>query len=139
MKGVKFGTTRKELLALPVCKFAEQGKRKYAALLIVPAKELDAESGYRLMAIVGLDKEGKPIEIADFCDSIEWRIPMIDAGRKLAYSPLRPICMPTLTAYMRGRTTDTSSCGDAVRQRLRSFLTKSGGMRNERHKNDQSI
>ena len=88
MKGAKFGMTRKELLALPVCKFTEQESRKYASLLIVPAKKLH-DSGYRLMAIVGLDKKGKPIEIADFCDDIEWRIPMINAGSRLAYSPLR--------------------------------------------------
>lgn len=95
MKGVKFGMTRNQLLALPVCKFTEQERRKYAALLIVPAKELH-DSGYRLMAIVGLDKDGKPVEIADFCDDIEWKIPMINAGGRLAHSPLRTDMHPDI-------------------------------------------
>ena len=93
MKGVKFGMTRKELLALPVCKFTEQKSRKYAALLIVPANKLH-ESGYRLMAIVGLDKKGKPIEIADFCDDIEWKVPKIKTDYYL--SPLRTDMYPDI-------------------------------------------
>ena len=95
MKGVKFGMTRNQLLALPVCKFTEQESRKYASLLIVPAKKLH-DSGYRLMAIVGLDKEGKPIEIADFCDDIEWKVPKMKLTHNLDFSPLRTDMYPDI-------------------------------------------
>lgn len=91
----KFGITRKELLDLPVCKFSDQGKRRYSSLLIVPTKELH-DSGYRLMAIVGLDEDGKPIEIADFCDDIEWKTPILHRGSPIEMGALRTDMHPDI-------------------------------------------
>lgn len=91
----KFGITRKELLELPICKFSDQGKRRYSGLLIVPTKKLH-DSGYRLMAIVGLDEHGKPIEIADYCDDIEWRTPVINYGHSLEVGALRTDMHPDI-------------------------------------------
>jgi hypothetical protein len=87
--------TRKELLELPMCKFSEQGEHRYSSLLIVPTKELH-DSGYRLMAIVGLDEHGKPIEIADFCDDIEWKTPILHLGSHIEMGALRTDMYPDI-------------------------------------------
>ena len=64
--------TRKKLLALPVRKWGI--KSEYDTLTIVPTHEVH-DSGYRLMAIVGNIDSNGPVEIAAFCDDINWSIP----------------------------------------------------------------
>ena len=91
----KFGMTRKKLFELPMCKFSDRGKRRYSGLLIVPTKELH-DSGYRLMAIVGLDEHGNPIEIADYCDDIEWKTPILHLGSQIEMGALRTDMYPDI-------------------------------------------
>lgn len=64
--------TRKKLLALPVRKW--NVKSEYDTLTIVPTYKVH-ESGYRLMAIVGHINGKGPMEIAAFCDDINWSVP----------------------------------------------------------------
>lgn len=70
------GRTRKELLALPVRDW--NALSEYDALYVVPTKETH-ESGYRLMAIVGVLTNKGPIEIAAFCDDLCWEAANIRA------------------------------------------------------------
>lgn len=69
--------TRKELLALPFKGNLKVGR--YHGVAIVPTYDLH-DSGWRLMALVGLDDEYNPVEIAAYCDDIQWRTPKNDCG-----------------------------------------------------------
>lgn len=60
--------SRKDFLALPRRKWDEV--KEYTDIYIVPDYDLH-ESGFRLMAIVGQNKE-EPMEIAAYCDAIQW-------------------------------------------------------------------
>jgi len=62
---------RKELLALPVREWNKESY--YDSVLIVPTGRKH-DSGYMLMAIVGVIK-GEPKEIAAYCDDIGWHTP----------------------------------------------------------------
>ena len=59
----------KELLKLPKRKWG--AKTIYHSIMVINTKRKH-ESGWGLMAIIGLDKERKPIEIAAYCDDICW-------------------------------------------------------------------
>jgi hypothetical protein len=59
----------KKLLALPVRQWNKI--KVYSSIALVNTKKKH-DSGWALMAIVGLDDFRNPIEIAGFCDDIEW-------------------------------------------------------------------
>lgn len=73
---------RDELLALPSKPFTEI--RTYESIIVVPTKRKH-DSGWRLMAIIGCNKVDKnynvPIEIAGYCDDINFIIPKTNGGR----------------------------------------------------------
>jgi hypothetical protein len=71
MKDLKL--TIDELLSLP--KKGHLASYLYSSILLVPCKEKHEASGYQLIAVVGVDKNGNPVEIAAICDDIEWRVP----------------------------------------------------------------
>lgn len=50
------------------------------------------ESGWRLIAIVGCGDDGKPKEIAAFCDDVEWQTPRTDYGIQMDMIPKTNIC-----------------------------------------------
>jgi hypothetical protein len=59
----------KELRKLPLadCK----AKTIYDSIILVNTRKKH-DSGYALMAIIGLDEKQKPIEIVGFCDDVKW-------------------------------------------------------------------
>jgi hypothetical protein len=63
---------RKNLLKLPVRNWTEDST--YYSILIVPTGKKH-DSGWALMAIVGTNEKFRPIEIAAYCDDINWIIP----------------------------------------------------------------
>jgi hypothetical protein len=65
----------KELRALP---FRYEAKA-YSGVLIVPGEGRHDASGYPMMCIIGLNEKDEPIEVAAFCDDINWIHPK-DSG-----------------------------------------------------------
>lgn len=61
----------KELRSLPIR--AWDKTTTYRSLLVIPTGKKH-ESGYAIMAIIGVDEKGVPIEIAADCDDICWKI-----------------------------------------------------------------
>lgn len=61
--------TRKQLLSLPQKDWKEI--RDYGAIIVVPTGRKH-DSGYALMALVGCNERYEPIEIAGYCDDIQW-------------------------------------------------------------------
>lgn len=61
--------TRNQLLALP-CR-AWNDVKDYLCIIVVPTGKKHG-SGWALMAIVGCNENGKPYEIAAYCDDIQW-------------------------------------------------------------------
>lgn len=59
----------KELLKLPRRKWDEETIYHSVAVINTRRKH---DSGWAWMAIIGLNEEGKPIEIAAYCDDICW-------------------------------------------------------------------
>lgn len=59
----------KELLKLPKKQF---GKTTIYDSIVVINTKRKHDSGWALMAIIGLDETQKPIEIAAYCDDIHW-------------------------------------------------------------------
>lgn len=59
----------KDLLKLPERKWDEEAI--YSSIAIINTKRKH-DSGWALMAIVGLNEKQKPIEIAAYCDDICW-------------------------------------------------------------------
>lgn len=84
---------RKDLLALPVRKWNEA--TIYDSVYLVPTGRKH-DSGYSLIAIVGVT-DGKPVEIAAYCDDICWSLPTehpYDRIRPgLHMNPLRMDCL----------------------------------------------
>lgn len=63
---------KKDLLELPVRDWNEKGSH-YSSLLIVPTRKKH-DSGWTVIAIVGVDDKFLPVEIAAYCDDIYWCI-----------------------------------------------------------------
>lgn len=69
--------TRAELLNLPVRRWDDV--KSYHGVMLVPTYKLH-DSGWRLIAIVGLDEHFNPVEIAAYCDDVQWRTIKTDWG-----------------------------------------------------------
>ncbi len=61
----------RELLKLPRREWNKE--TAYQSILVVNTKRKH-ESGWGLMAIIGLDNKREPIEIAAYCDDIYWNL-----------------------------------------------------------------
>jgi len=59
----------KELLKLPIRDWTKI--TVYPSIAVVNSRKKH-DSGWALMAIIGLNKEQEPIEIAAYCDDISW-------------------------------------------------------------------
>jgi len=60
-----------ELLKLPKRAWGKKGV--YSSIMVINTKRKH-DSGWALMAIIGLNKNQKPIEIAAYCDDICWNL-----------------------------------------------------------------
>lgn len=67
----------KGLRNLPVRAWDE--KKAYNSVITIPSGKKH-DSGWALIAIIGLDDNDNPIEIAAYCDDICWKIPNINEG-----------------------------------------------------------
>ena len=67
----------KELMALPVRRWDEE--KEYESLLLISTRKKH-DSGWAVMAIIGV-RNGQPEEIAAACcDDIEWKLPPMNTG-----------------------------------------------------------
>ena len=69
--------TRADLLGLPVKDW--HVTKQYHGIMLVPTYRLH-DSGWRLIAVVGLDESFDPVEIAAYCDDVQWRTIKTDYG-----------------------------------------------------------
>ncbi len=80
---------RADLLALP--KRAWDTESNYDSLLLLSTRRKH-DSGWALMAIIGV-REGKPVEIAcDCCDDIEWKLPAMETCGEFHLGQIRTDC-----------------------------------------------
>ena len=70
MKTIEEKIKTKDLLKLPIREWNK--KSVYGSICIVNTRKKH-ESGYALIAIIGMNNL-KPVEIAAFCDDINWKI-----------------------------------------------------------------
>lgn len=64
------GTTQRQILSLPMRDWKET--KTYDSILVTNTKR-KSETGFAVMAIIGCVNR-KPVEIAAYCDDIEWKM-----------------------------------------------------------------
>jgi len=81
--------SRKELFALPRRKWGES--KEYDSVLIISTRRKH-DSGWAIMAIIGVNEQ-KPVEIAcECCDDIEWMFPPMKYAGNFAIGQIRTDC-----------------------------------------------
>jgi hypothetical protein len=81
--------SRDELMALPVRDWLKYSEYDSVLLLSTRRKH---ESGWAMIAIIGV-REGVPVEIAaSCCDDIEWKFPPMQGGTRFPVGQMRMDC-----------------------------------------------
>jgi len=114
--------SREELLALP---FREWGHEStYDSLLLLPTGEAH-DSGWGIMAIIGI-RDFQPIEIAcGCCDDIEWKLPQMQTVGRFTIGQMRMDCLLKSGAFHPWERNSLFRVGAALSSVTVEVLTKS--------------